>query len=395
MDFKYIFIRLAQKLIIFTNYIEVKTIDDNKITLKGNEKLLIIKGDRIGDGVWGVHFVKILKSNFPDLQVDIICNKYNKFVFEESHEIYDNLFVLDEKPPEDFLKNFYKIGKGLFDNIRIFTKNKEFWKQLKSNKYDYIINLTGRKYFLASKYLGKTVGGRLGLFNWLYDYPILKHPEIGNNTHVINQWLGKFTNIDKKLGIVSNQISGGKKVILFIGGKQPGKLSCEFYKNLLDGLKKNNIETVTLDDEPNEKGNYLLEKNGNGFYVNNVSLKEFLKNYSLFIGIDGGVIHYVSNYIPTLSFYICTNYKIAHPFCGQLFENQYIDEVRFYKTKLGKNFLISSEFKCLGCFKIGCKLQRCKQSLDKKWEIVIKEIKSILKAPLEETKETLKNLKNN
>jgi ADP-heptose:LPS heptosyltransferase len=59
---------------------------------------LILQLDRIGDAVWVLYFIKIIKNNFKDLKISIICNDYNKFIFDAEKNLFENIYVLYEKP---------------------------------------------------------------------------------------------------------------------------------------------------------------------------------------------------------------------------------------------------------------------------------------------------------
>jgi len=113
----------------------------------------MIKCDRIGDAVWSVYFCNILKQNYPNLKISVVSNNYNRFVFEENKNLFENIYSIDERPPAYLVKNIYKFFTIFAEPFFVFSKNKKLWQNLKIKKFDYILNLTGRDYIFVSNYL--------------------------------------------------------------------------------------------------------------------------------------------------------------------------------------------------------------------------------------------------
>jgi len=99
MDYKYYFIIFLQRLVKLSNFLQIKILKNKNINLIGSEHLLILKLDRIGDSVWTVYFVKVLKEKFPNIKITVICNIYNRFVFDENKILFDKIISINDNPP--------------------------------------------------------------------------------------------------------------------------------------------------------------------------------------------------------------------------------------------------------------------------------------------------------
>lgn len=341
--------------------------------------MLIIKWDRIWDAVWSIYFVKMLKNTYPNLQIDIVCNDYNSFVFEENIDLFNTIEIIKENPPRYFIKYFVTTLLSGFGMFSVFFRHKKLWKLLKSNRYDFVFNLTGRKYFIVSKYLGKVMWGWLWVFNGLYDYPLIWHNEIWSKKHIVYKWFewiaGDFKYISK-LPLIKN--IDVNKICIFVGWKSPDKIEMVYYKWLSKQLEQLWYEVSFVDDKKNKKIDYI-HKEKDWLYINTDKLSSYVSNFDIFIGVDGGVLHYVSQFVPTISIFLSTNQNVAYPFCWQTLKNNYIEDPSSEVAENGQNLVIASTLPCKWCFELWCGQRLCKKTLDKKTEIVIKLFKDFYK----------------
>lgn len=384
-DYKFYFIYLLQSLVKLSNFLQRKIIKSNEINLSWEENLLILKLDRIGDSVWTVYFVRILKEKYPDIKITVICNVYNRFVFEENRNLFEKIISINDNPPWYIIKNFFKLFY-IFDWIQTFLINKKLWKNLRYKWFDYILNFTGRKYFFVSKYLGKSVWNGLWMLNFIYDYPLIWHNEIWSNIHVVNKWLNVFgvKNISKSKILESNILNNYlnwklsiedwrlNKVLFFVWWKWPNKLSENINEKIICILKKHWFVTnILTDDDKQKKYNFVLTKNDNWLYVKDKSLKEFVHDFDLFVWIDWWILHYISQFIPTLSFYTSTNISAAYPFWGEIESVESIWQWKIYISQVWKHCIVSKKLDCQWCFQVGCLLKKCWNFIDNEIEIII------------------------
>lgn len=390
IDIKYWLIVSLQFLVKISNKIQKFFFKETTINLKWNEKLLIIKLDRIWDAVWTIYFIKEIKNKYPKIEITVLSNDYNKFVFDENKEIIDNIITLSVLQPYYFIKNFDKILFWIFESIRIVFNNYSLIKKLKNNKYNYILNLTWRKLWLFSKLIWKNIWGWFWTFNFLYNYPIIWHNEIWAENHIVHKRLKLFSinNNSSKTIIKTNY----KKVILFIWWKEPWKLFDKTYFIIKKVFVKYWIIVDTISDNTLIQANYYLTKNDT-FMVGEVKYKDFLKNYDFFLWIDWGVLHYSSQFIRVVSICATTNYISAYPFDSNIsllkdFPNH---KCKIFVTKNFNHYVVTHYLNCAWCFQVWCGKKKCLKSLDIGIEIVIKILTFVVYEQNENTYKINKN----
>ncbi len=375
MDIKYYFIRLLQKTVLLSNFLQSKLIKRRKIKLNWKEKILMIKCDRIWDAVWSVFFCDILKQNYPNLEISVVSNNYNRFVFEENIRLFKEIYSIDEQPPAYLVKNIYKLFTIFLEPFMVFKKNKQLWEKLKTKKFDYIFNITWRDYVLISKFLGKSMWWGLGIFNGIYTYPIIWHNEIGAKKHIVLKRLDNIDNIKLK-NIKLPPIPPSKyqkNILVFIWWKIPNVLSWDIYNKISTDLQNLGYNIKTLSDKKFQKADYLLSIPDNTFFVGDVKYTDFLKNYDLFIWVDGWVLHYSSQFIKCISICTSTNFRCAYPFGLNIKKYELKEKWAFFKID-NRHIIITKPLKCQGCFQIWCSQKKCEKSLDIESEIFIKEV---------------------
>lgn len=371
LDIKYWLIKLLQWIVKISNYIQSRFINVKTIKLNWNEKILIIKADRIGDASWTINFINLLKNKFPDIQIDVVCNDYNKFVFDNFDYNLNKIYSININPPLYLIKEIYKIFTMVLEPLKVFFGNIKLRSSIKNNKYDYVLNLTWRNYYMVSCYLWTTVGWWLGILNFLYNFPVIEHNEIWAKDHIIIKWLNIF-NLELNNPLKSKRPI--KDVLLFIGWKNPNKLSLWLYQKIHQIFLQNWCNVSVLVDEGEKIENFVLTKDKNWLYVGHQKLDEFLVNYDLFVWVDGGILHYASLFMPTLSFYTSTNHMAAYPFWWKLLPIESYWNTLFYVSQDYNHYVISNNVECKGCFQIWCMWKKCWNFIDNEVEIIIKRI---------------------
>ncbi len=355
-DYTYILIRTLQKLILIYNFFKKLLYKKRNIKLQWNEKILLIKLDRIWDAVWGVELTKLIKKKFPKIKIDVVCNKYNKFVFLENKNLFNKIIITDCEPPIYTLKNilkFFKLIKDLFEC-------KKYTKYLKN--YDLVIDTTSKKLLLFRKNLWNEIITPIG------------HKEIGNFNYL--QWIPNLINL-KPIHIYTNLRPSKNKIwILFIWWKHPNRLNNNLYQKIIYYFQHFWVKIITLSDRFinwDIKPDYFLTLKDT-FYVNNTPLKKFVKNYDFFFSWDWWVFHYASQYTIWIWFYTTTNLLAI----DKVKIIQQIWDLKLLKSQLKNNLYISKLLPCSWCFQIWCKKKYCSIILDNQLKIIIKKIIQIL-----------------
>lgn len=374
MDIKYYIIRALQSFVHFSNYVQKKFYSHKKITLQGDEHLLIIKADRIGDAVRCIYFIRSLLLNYSKLKFTIVCNQYNAFVFQQHKDLFENIYILSEAPPYYLVKQFHKVFGWFAHPFDTFRKSKSLWQKLKKQGFDYTINLTGRKYFLVSKYIGKNAGAGFWPLNFLYNYPIQNHQEIGAKQHIVKLWLNLFENINKYYIPVKKPIQSIKKVLLYIWVDENRWTDAPTYKKITTIFSKKWYNIYTISEKKSDNPDYLLTKNKYGLRIGSADLKDFIKGYDLFIWFDNGLIHYLGQYMNVCSIITYSNPYAVHPWSSHLTKIIKYGWRKIYITQNKTDFLLTKTLKCQWCFQVWCLYKYCKKSLDIVFQIFINKL---------------------
>lgn len=368
LDFRYVFIRIWQYLVYFSNYLQDNFFSNNNISLKWDEELLIIKLDRIWDAVWTVQFCKQLKNSYRNIKISVLCNSYNKFVFSEYRFLFSKIVEIDSNPRNYSFPNVFKLFWNLFESIIVYIKSIKKLTKLK-NKINYTINLSWRKWFVTSLLIGNSVWWWLWLFNFLYKYPLLCHDEIWSNTHIIQKWLNKF-NL-KFIPDNSYKNIYKKNILIFIWWKFPSKLKDSDYLQIKDTFVSLWYKVEFLTDNNSDIW-YCLKKNKRWFEVNWTYLKDFLRKYAYFVSADWWVLHYASLYIKTISFYSSTNFQVASPSVLNIIPIRKVNEWSIYSSICSNHIVVTKSIKCQWCFQFWCILKKCWKFIDNESQMIIK-----------------------
>lgn len=94
-------------------------------------KILIVKMSSLGDVIHTIPFVRVLKKNFPNAQIDWVVNEAYETLLKGNPDISE-VITFKRKKWLSFI--------GFFKNL---SEIKKFSNYLKSKKYDYVIDLQG------------------------------------------------------------------------------------------------------------------------------------------------------------------------------------------------------------------------------------------------------------
>ena len=122
------------------------------------DSILIIKLSAIGDVIHSLPFLEVLRQNFPDARIDWLVEEEAGRIIE-GHESIDHVIISHRK---SWQKRVFR-GKGQSAVAREILR---FLRELRSEKYDLIIDLQGlfKSGILTGLAKGKrkigTTGGR-------------------------------------------------------------------------------------------------------------------------------------------------------------------------------------------------------------------------------------------
>lgn len=315
-------------------------------------RVLIIKLSSMGDIVHTFPAVTDLLSNYPDAEIDWMVDSS----FETITELYPKLRKVYSFPLRKFKKN---------KSLETFRELKAILKEIRQNKYDYIIDPQG---------LPKT-----GV--WM---PFIKGLSCGFHKDTIkDQWAPIFYKkkirlpkdmlviqkirhlFAKSIGysIEDNQFDYGldelknpsDKFALFLHGTTRTIKECplEHWSFMADIFHSHGLKVYVPWSNPAEfeRANFLCEKHTNVHILPKVNLKnmiEFVRQSSFVIGVDTGLAHIAAAYnIPTIGLY---NYlSDLAPVTGKKVKNIFSDI--HCQKKCKKNYCQITDSKTPECMR--------------------------------------------
>lgn len=110
----------------------------------GIHRIVVVRADHVGDLVAATAVLPLLKKEYPDVQVDIICPSWGADILKADPHV-DNIVMFD--PPW-----FDRKGAGKAGNIKGFFR---MARLLRSGKYDVFIDLRGDVRHIAAGFLAR------------------------------------------------------------------------------------------------------------------------------------------------------------------------------------------------------------------------------------------------
>jgi len=154
--------------------------------------ILIIKLSSIGDVVHALPFLEVIKSNYPDAEIDWLVEEEASQVIS-GHPAINRLIVSKRKSWEIEILNPLKVTK-------VFSEAVGFYKELRNSSYDIVVDLQGlfRSGFLTALSRGKRKigmsGGREGASIFLKEPPV----PVDYDQHAIDRYLNIASYLDCK-----------------------------------------------------------------------------------------------------------------------------------------------------------------------------------------------------
>jgi ADP-heptose:LPS heptosyltransferase len=126
------------------------------------KKILLIRRNRLGDAINLLPIIHAIKKTYPDIEINVLANKYNAQIFEYCTKI-NRIYILDEK--SWFGQNFFFLNPVI--------------SKLKKENFDLVIALGGYTsklakitYFLKAKY-SVGAGSNRFFFDLMYDKAVI------------------------------------------------------------------------------------------------------------------------------------------------------------------------------------------------------------------------------
>tara|TARA_R110002051_G_scaffold66534_3_gene120542 strand:- start:5054 stop:6100 length:1047 start_codon:yes stop_codon:yes gene_type:complete len=306
------------------------------------KKVLIIRPNhRLGNQLLLTPIVQEVINTFPNCEVDLFVKGGVAFPVFENYKQVHKIIQLPKKP---------------FSNLFEYAKN---WFSIKNKKYDLVIN--GDKNSSSGRLLTQIASAKIKVFGESYkelentyqDYKHISKAPVYNLRHYLSK-LGFHKNesevplLDIKLS--DKEISNGKKILDDII-KNDKKTICiytnatgekcysedwweTFYSRLLKEYPDYNIIEM-LPIENMSKINFKAPH----FYSKDIrEMGAIIKNTSIFIAADNGVMHLASAALtPTVGFFSVTNENVYAPYGnGSIALNTNKTDIEYWINSINK-----------------------------------------------------------
>ncbi len=312
----------------------------------------------IGDAVFLLPILNIIKEQHPNVRVDILCEKRNVQIFTSQSDLCDGIYCYDEwNSFSNLLRNQYDI---IFD----------------TEQWHYLSALVA--YFLPSKL---TVGFvtrplRKKLFHRHIPYDMDGY-ELDNFKKLFEGILGRLDNIsdiDSCYKISSEALSWaqaqniGKSVTVFLGASIPERrLTHDQSLELIHALLEKDLKIILLGGRDVKNVSLQLEKEIHNSrlvnFVDKIALEKnaaLMKESKLFIGTDSGLMHLACAVgTPVIAIFGPGNLKKWGP-------------------KGEKHTIITEDVECSPCTQFGYTVPTCRGSYHCMREIAMNQIFNII-----------------
>ncbi len=324
------------------------------------KKILFNRSDKMGDALVTLPVLRDLKLNYPELKIDVLCSRINKFVFE---------------------------GLDYINHIHVYepAKAKETETELIAEKYDAAIDLVGtdKKLIRMLKRCSPFVAGsRLFWFSWLYDYYLKTNwvseydyePMTLKIEGLLKDCFGfnfSIRNSNLPFNEYSDKQSVQKFDVLFhIGTGEVRKLMKPAEERLLELLKDRKV--LITDGSETERFRDYREKFA---AIKNFTFRLYEKiqdivpdarNSGLVLCYDGGQAHFLGQYTKCITLVGSLSLKQWAPYDFSNYSKfkKWDNGVEAYVSDgVQKHIAVNFPIWCLPCFDIGCNTRPCINSI--------------------------------
>lgn len=282
---------------------------------KNIKKILIIKGDHIGDAIISTVCLLPLKENYPDSQIDVICGSWAKIVYQHNSKVR-RLYIID---------NFFLNRKNQKIIIKICNYVKQLYfnvQKIRKEEYDLCIllrgQLRGNMVIISNFFKAKYIIGFSSIgFSKLLDLEVKYNEFIQEKENFLNllKNIPKFNlknnkykydievNINKQVKIDIKNNKKFKIILNFEGYELGKKIKAEKIIDFILKLKEFNIEIYII-TPPNSSQIEIIAKKIKKYDIKNTKILEkcnnlfelfyYLENCDLLISVDTSIIHMAS-----------------------------------------------------------------------------------------------------
>ena len=286
------------------------------------KKLLIIRGEHIGDYVLSLPALRTIRENFPKARIDIVIGPWNKGLAKATP--YINRIIIFDNPLVKRNLTYPKILKSLiFD----FNKFRRFFRKINKEDYDLLISFSNRKY---NKLFLKFVKAKKKISGTEFDFGEIKEKKrIKRLCEKINlkfRRKAKLSYSKKDRNLVDKFLKSRnlkEKNFFVLHPLSPLKEKDWPLEKWKEVLNKLNMKTLVIGTEREGK---KIEKeicNGSGNIINATGKFNLVQTIYLisiskrFLGIDSGPMHLAElTDVPVFALFGPTNEKIWGP-CGK------------------------------------------------------------------------------
>lgn len=287
-----------------------------KIILKGDEKILIIPQNGIGDNIMMLPVAYNLKKQFPGIKLHFLSNRANKAAeIAPLSRLIEKVHVFD-------MKKYTLVTYLLFFLRQYFS----IIRNLRAERYDYVIGVNVNLFIRS-------------IFAGLYPTPALfrnkmtafdNHRETGLRTledfglEVKRDW-GElvFIEVSDVAPVLKKYELPEKYVCLNSYGKSPKRTYLKM-KKVAEMLNAKNYKVVLMGiDKQHKEDNRFIDT------INKATLFEaiaILKKAALFITVDGGLMHLAfALRVPTIGLFGNLHSSVGRPIGEKHFFTKYFD----------------------------------------------------------------------
>jgi len=270
-------------------YLALKSQKKKNTYPKHIKKILLIRRNRLGDAINLLPIISAINKNYPDIEINVLANKYNSHIFEYCSAI-NHIHVLNERS---------WLGQNFFFLNPVIRK-------LKKESFDVVIAFGGYTsrlakitYFLKAKY-SVGMGSNKFFFDLIYDKAVITNKAKFKSQMEEMAILVKAARlvIPKKLPYTSLELLKGPNegwlaICPDVKRKEsqyPSNLYGEVIEKILKDKKFKKIGLFIVDS----KSPYISLTRYGAEHIKTNNLKDFisaLSKYHFVIAAEGGSAH--------------------------------------------------------------------------------------------------------
>jgi ADP-heptose:LPS heptosyltransferase len=351
-------------------------------------KILLIRNDRIGDAVVTLPVIREIKLNHPQIIIDILVSRSNRFVFSEV-DYKDDIIEFDWLPAHNIFIYRLPIIGSLLEFLRYYIipyffssiKRNEI-KYLKDKNYDAVIDLVGlKKNIILGKCISEFIAGpKKFIFYLFYNYYLgsnwVTQKDNDNMTRKIEFLFQDAFNLSFRIRNTSlpfiqlpdttHEEKKAYEIVFHLGTSELRKLSFETERKLIECFKHEKVLIIdSAETTPYLKHKEYFSSMQNIEFRIFETLKDIAKvclSSKVLVCYDGGQSHYLSQYIRTVSIFGPGSVALWKPFEFSEYNQLCMDSnsvVSIMSNGYFGHITVFLPIWCRPCFDVGCKKRPC------------------------------------